>query len=48
LAAFEHATRLSPDNWRAFKGIGIVLDRLGRPEEATAAYQKSREVQRRS
>ena len=28
------------------KGIGVVLDRLGRPEEATAAYQRSRDAQR--
>jgi hypothetical protein len=27
--------------------IGVVLDRLGRPAEATLAYQRSREAQRR-
>jgi Flp pilus assembly protein TadD len=29
------------------KGIGVILDRMGRPAEATAAYQRAREVQRR-
>ena len=47
LEAYESAVRLQPDHWRAMKGIGVVLDRLGRPEEATAAYQRAREAQRR-
>jgi Flp pilus assembly protein TadD len=47
LEAYETASRLQPENWRALKGIGVVLDRLGRPEEATAAYQRARDVQRR-
>ena len=32
LEAFEAAVRLQPDNWRALKGVGIVLDRMRRPE----------------
>lgn len=47
LEAYETAAKLQPENWRAIKGVGIVLDRLGRPEEATAAYQRAREAQRR-
>ena len=47
LEAYESAVRLQPDHWRAMKGIGVVLDRLGRPVEATAAYQKARDAQKR-
>ena len=47
LAAYEAAAALQPTNWRAFKGVGVVLDRMGRPAEATLAYQRSREIQRR-
>jgi Flp pilus assembly protein TadD len=45
LEAFESASRLQPDHWRALKGVGIVLDRMRRPQEATAAYQRAREAQ---
>jgi hypothetical protein len=27
--------------------VGIVLDKMGRPAEATLAYQRAREAQRR-
>src|SRR5471030_284473 len=47
LESYEAAARLQPDHFRALKGIGVVLDRLGKPVEATAAYQRAREVQRR-
>ncbi len=47
LRAYEHATRLDPSNWRAFKGVGIVLDRLGRPADAAVAYRHMREAQGR-
>lgn len=47
LRAYEHATRLDPANWRAFKGVGIVLDRLGRPSDAAVAYRHMREAQGR-
>ena len=47
LRAYEHATRLDPANWRAFKGVGIVLDRLGRPGDAAVAYRHMREAQGR-
>ncbi|MGH9884491.1 MAG: tetratricopeptide repeat protein [bacterium] len=47
LEAYESAVKLQPDHWRALKGIGVILDRLGRPQDATAAYQKAREAQRR-
>jgi tetratricopeptide (TPR) repeat protein len=48
LEAFEAAARLQPDHWRALKGVGIVLDRMRRPQEASAAYQRAREAQSRA
>jgi Flp pilus assembly protein TadD len=45
LQAFETAARLQPLNWRALKGIGIILDRMRRPQEASDAYQRAREAQ---
>ncbi len=47
LSAFETASQLLSENWRALKGVGIVLDRMRRPQEAAAAYQKARDAQRR-
>jgi Flp pilus assembly protein TadD len=47
LSAFETAAQLLSENWRALKGVGIVLDRMRRPQEAAAAYQKARDAQRR-
>jgi tetratricopeptide (TPR) repeat protein len=47
LASYEEAVKLQPGNYRALKGVGIVLDKLGRPAEATVAYQRAREAQRR-
>jgi len=48
LEAFESAARLQPEHWRALKGVGIVLDRMRRPQEAAAAYQRAREAQSRT
>jgi tetratricopeptide (TPR) repeat protein len=45
-AAYERAAQLDPENWRAFKGVGVVLDRLGRPPEAAEWYRRAREAQR--
>jgi Flp pilus assembly protein TadD len=47
LASYEEAAKLQPANYRALKGVGIVLDKLGRPADATAAYQRARDAQRR-
>lgn len=47
LSAYEAAANLQPGNFRAFKGVGIVLDRMGRPQEAAIAYKRSREAQHR-
>jgi tetratricopeptide (TPR) repeat protein len=44
--AYERAAVLDPENWRALKGIGIVLDRLGRSPEAAEWYRRAREAQR--
>ena len=48
LEAYETAARLQPDNWRAMKGACIVLDRLGKPEAATVAYQRAKDAQKKS
>lgn len=48
LRAYERATTLDPSNWRAYKGVGIALDRLGRPEDAAAAYRQMRDAKARS
>jgi Flp pilus assembly protein TadD len=47
LTAYERSTKLDPSNWRAYKGVGIVLDRLGRPTDAAVAYRHMREAQGR-
>ena len=47
LSAYEHAAQLEPTHLRALKGIGVVLDRLGRPADAAVAYQRARDIQRR-
>jgi Flp pilus assembly protein TadD len=47
LAAYRTATELDPTLWRAFKGMGIVLDRLGRSAEAAEAHRRAREAQHR-
>lgn len=47
LSAYEAAVALEPGNLRAMKGIGVVLDRMGRPAEASLAYQRARDAQRR-
>jgi Flp pilus assembly protein TadD len=46
LAGYERAAELEPDHWRALKGVGIVLDRLGRSAEAAVFYRRAREAQR--
>lgn len=48
LEAFEGAARLQPEHWRALRGVGIVLDRMRRPQEAAAAYQRARDAQSRT
>lgn len=44
LAAFERACALVPDFPRALQGMGRVLDRLGRSDEATPLYRRAREA----
>jgi Flp pilus assembly protein TadD len=46
LLAYQRASELEPDHWRALKGVGIVLDRLGRSGEAAAYYRRARDAQR--
>jgi Flp pilus assembly protein TadD len=46
LAAYQRAAELEPDHWRALKGVGIVLDRLGRSSEAAPFYRRARDAQR--
>jgi tetratricopeptide (TPR) repeat protein len=47
LASFQTAVALDPRHHRALKAIGVVLDRLRRPNEAAIAYQRAREAQRK-
>ncbi len=42
--AYERAVELEPSNVKALYGLGIVLDRLNRPDEATRMYRRSREA----
>ena len=44
VAAYERALEVQPVNPKALYGIGKVLDRLNRPDEATAMYRRSREM----
>lgn len=46
LAAYERAAELEPDHWRALKGVGIILDRLGRSSDAAVFYRRARDAQR--
>lgn len=46
LEAYHRAADLDPGNWRAFKGVGIVLDRMGRPSDAAVFYRRARDGQR--
>ena len=46
LAAYQRAAALEPDHWRALKGVGIILDRLGRSPEAADYYRRARDAQR--
>lgn len=46
LTAYQRAAELEPDHWRALKGVGIVLDRLGRSTEAALFYRQARDAQR--
>ncbi|MCE9600599.1 MAG: tetratricopeptide repeat protein [Gemmatimonadetes bacterium] len=46
LAAYQRAAELEPDHWRALKGVGIVLDRLGRSSDAAEYYRRARDAQR--
>ena len=47
LSSYETAAQLEPGNDRPLKRIGVVLDRMGRPAEAAAAYQRARAAQQR-
>ncbi len=47
LEAYEAALAIDPSHWRALKGMGKVLDRLGRSTEAAAYHRRAREVQAR-
>jgi Flp pilus assembly protein TadD len=44
LAAFETVRDLDPHNARALRGLGVVYDRLGRPDKAVELYRRSRGV----
>lgn len=43
---FASAVVVSPDDPAAFYGLGMALSKLGRDDEARAAYSRSRELSR--
>jgi Flp pilus assembly protein TadD len=43
-AAYERAIELEPQHSRALYGLGIVLDRLKKPDDAIRMYRRSREA----
>ena len=47
LEAYEAALAIDPAHWRALKGMGKVLDRLGRNREASEYHRRAREAQAR-
>lgn len=47
LRAFERAVQLQPADAKALYGVGKVLDRLHRPDEATVMYRRAREARGR-
>ena len=47
MAAYQRAAELMPEYGRSLYGLGIVYDRMGRPDDAARMYRKSREVGRR-
>jgi Flp pilus assembly protein TadD len=47
LAAYDRASELDPSSWRALHGMGVVLDRLGRGDEASEAHRRARDVRAR-
>ena len=47
LVAYQRAAELQPANQRALYGLGIIYDRLARPDDAAQMYRRSREVARR-
>lgn len=47
LDAYRAAAAIDPTHVRALKAIGVVLDRMRRPLEAEAAYQRARDAHRR-
>ena len=46
LVAYQRAAELDPSHWRALKGVGIIYDRLGKPEQAAPFYRRARDAQR--
>lgn len=46
LVAYQRAAELDATHWRALKGVGIIYDRLGKPEQAAPFYRRARDAQR--
>ncbi len=44
LQAYQRSVELVPNNGKAFYGLGIIYDRLNRPEEAQQMYRRSRDL----
>ena len=44
LSSYQRAVELRPNDSRALYGLGIVLDRMNRPDDAAQMYRRSREL----
>ncbi len=45
LQAYQRSVELYPRNPKALYGLGIVLDRMNRPDDAAQLYRRSRDLQ---
>jgi Flp pilus assembly protein TadD len=44
LQAFQRAAELRPSSAKVLCGLGIVFDRMNRPDEAAQMYRRSRDI----
>jgi Flp pilus assembly protein TadD len=44
LQAYQRSVELVPNNEKAFYGLGIIYDRLNRPDDAQQMYRRSRDL----
>jgi Flp pilus assembly protein TadD len=44
LQAYQRSSELRPNYAQALRGLGIIFDRMNRPDEAAQMYRRSREL----